>query len=121
MTCPSCGSVETRPSRTAAWADVFQRLRGREPLRCRKCRARFFVKETGTKTQGSAAPLHRRKEPVRRSVMAKRDNLIRKTAMIAVFVVAFAVFLLVLYLIVTRRPEQAPDSSAAILTCVRIP
>jgi len=53
--------------------------------------------------------------------MAKRDNLIRKTAMIAVFVVAFAVFLLVLYLIVTRRPEQAPDSSAAILTCVRIP
>ena len=45
MTCPDCGSEDTRASKRFRSGDVFQRLRGRGAFRCRHCNTRFYGAE----------------------------------------------------------------------------
>lgn len=43
MTCPQCGSENTRPSRKESRLDFINDWRGRQRLRCRDCRHAFFM------------------------------------------------------------------------------
>jgi transcription elongation factor Elf1 len=42
LTCPRCGSADTRTSHKTGLAATLHRIFGRRPYRCRNCRFRFY-------------------------------------------------------------------------------
>jgi len=92
MICPKCSSPDIRISRRTRWADVFQRVWGREALRCRSCHARFYASPSSASggiqivrsTRGSRSRL--------RINSRTRKRIIRRTIMVVVFGLAFALF-----------------------------
>jgi hypothetical protein len=42
LSCPKCGSVHVRRSKSEGVLAALLRIFGRWPFRCRSCRARFF-------------------------------------------------------------------------------
>jgi hypothetical protein len=46
LSCPKCGSSDTRRSHSRGTWSTVERIFGRYPLRCRSCRARFFRMRT---------------------------------------------------------------------------
>jgi hypothetical protein len=107
MNCPSCGNSETRPSQHSYWSDFFQRLRGREPYRCRKCRLRFYSDESPSQDAGGAklSPVENRSN--REISKARRRRIIRGAIAIAIFAAMFLIFLVLLnYLTSDRGPQR---------------
>jgi len=110
MKCPNCGSSEIRASRTARWSDVFQRVLGREALRCKACRRRFFASNaTEPSSEKAAKSAHVRGKNKLLSTRSKK-RLARRLVVVSIFAVAFAAFWFFLrYLTTERTPSQ--DSS----------
>ena len=110
MTCPECGSSEIRLSRSTSFQDAFQRLRGREPFRCSKCRLRFFAFESPEFASKKALGSKLGRRSLWNSRIKKR--LAKRMIVISIFAVALAIFLLFLRYVTT---EQTPsgDSGAA--------
>jgi hypothetical protein len=120
MTCPECGSSEIRVSRSTRWSDVFQRVRGREAFRCRKCRLRFFAlvsSESGPERAVQSKQTHR---PTKLMSTRRKNRLVRRLIVILIFVVAFVIFWYFLRYL-TSEPSPPRDSGAisspAVLPC----
>jgi hypothetical protein len=111
MTCPKCGSSDIRTSKSAHWNDVFQRVRGREALRCRKCRLRFFASNMAE--PGSERVIQSKHTPRSAKLMSPRTkkHLVRRLIVISIFAVAFVLFLFFLRYLTTER-MPASDSGA---------
>jgi transcriptional regulator NrdR family protein len=109
MTCPDCGSSEIRLSRSRRFQDAFQRLRGREPFRCSKCRVRFFAIESPELALGKAA----HSNPDRRSLWNSRikKRLAKRMIVVSIFAVALVIFLIFLRY-VTSEQSSSGDSGA---------
>jgi hypothetical protein len=112
MTCPECGSSEVRASRSTRWSDTFQRLRGREAFRCRKCRQRFFASSSTVPVlPASGQPVQSKhtRRPARRISTHTKKRLIKRLVMLSIFAVAFILFLFFLRYLTTER-MPASDS-----------
>lgn len=105
ITCPVCGSAEVRPSRSTRRTDVFPRLRGRAPFRCRNCRLRFFAALSAVESPKGAkrAPSRPHKRHLSRS---SKKRIVRTLMMILVFAVAFILFLIFLRYMMTERQTK---------------
>ncbi len=113
MNCPECGSADVRISRHAHAMDVVQRLLGRRAFRCRECRLRFYaLKSEASKLEASRrwSRFHRR--PTWRENHEGQSHLRRTLGLLAIFVLAFIIFLIFLrYLATERNPsDEAPAS-----------
>jgi hypothetical protein len=53
LSCPKCGSSDTRRSHSRGTRSAVERILGRYPLRCRSCRARFFRIRTAHRSMRS--------------------------------------------------------------------
>lgn len=115
MTCPDCGSSEIRLSRSTKFQDAFQRLRGREPFRCSKCRVRFFAIESPELALGKAA----HSNPGRRSSWNSRikKRLAKRMIVVSIFAVALFIFLIFLRYVTT---EQNPSSDSGAVTARQV-
>jgi len=125
--CPSCGSTEVRVSKKSRWSDVFYQIGGREPLRCRNCRKRFFATQDDLPTEAvvpaeEARSKSSRHSKPRMSASAKR-RLRRRLIFIFIFALALAIFGLFLRFI-TREPsssgDPAPSSAVLGVTGIRL-
>ena len=93
MTCPECGSSEIRRSRSGKLKDVFQRVRGREPFRCSKCRdalLRHMVSPELAFKETAHSQLGRRS--LWNSRIKKR--LAKRMIVISIFAAALVIFLI---------------------------
>ena len=125
--CPSCGSTEVRVSKKSRWSDVFYQTGGREPLRCRNCRNRFFARQDQLPAKAAVpssepgARSSHRSRPLM-SASAKR-RLRRRLIFIFIFALALAIFGLFLRFI-TREPsssgDPAPSSAVLGVTGIRL-
>jgi hypothetical protein len=111
MTCPECGSSEIRRSRSGKLKDVFQRVRGREPFRCSKCRVRFFAMVSPELAFKETA----HSQPGRRSLWNSRikKRLAKRMIVISIFAAALVIFLIFLRYVTT---EQNPSSDSGNVT-----
>jgi multidrug efflux pump subunit AcrB len=118
MTCPKCRSSEIRASRSSRWSDIFQRVRGREAFRCRKCRQRFFASQSsalGSQQVVQSKHTHRHSRLMSRRT---KKRLSRRLIVIAIFAVMFVIFLFFLrYLITERMPASDSGAVSSPLTC----
>jgi hypothetical protein len=112
MNCPKCGSTDLRTSKHAHWGDIFQRARGREAIRCRKCRLRFFVDRVidANGKETIAQSTHRPKS-VKLLSSRTKHRLAKRLVVISIFAVAFIVFWLFLRYLTTERMPGS-DSGA---------
>jgi len=106
MTCPQCGSSEIRASRTAHWSDTFQRIRGRQPFRCRECRRRFFASKASASGTVRAVRSESSRRPRKLIGTQARKRLVRRLILISVFAVAFGLFLLFLRYFTSERDNS---------------
>lgn len=103
ITCPACGSADVRASRRARMTDVFYRLRGQEPFRCRSCRRRFFAALPADQRQRHEAERKRsHRSKLNRSARGGRRR-VRLQITLSIFAVAFLLFLLFLRYLTTRN------------------
>ena len=112
MICPECGSSEVRSSRRSRWNDIFQRIRGREAFRCRKCRQRFFASVSTESGPEQAVQPKRTHRPAKLMSDRSKKRLVRRLIVNLIFAVAFIIFIFFLRYITTER-MPASDSSAA--------
>ena len=118
MTCPECGSSEIRASRSTRWKDVFQRVRGREPFRCRKCRLRFFSSQSSTPGSERVVQSSHSHRSSRLMSTRTKKRLVRQLVVIAIFAVALVIFLFFLrYLTTEPSPSQNSGAVSSHLTC----
>lgn len=113
MNCKKCGSANLRFSQKKRWTDPFQRLIGREAIRCRKCRLRFYVFRNSTLAKELAARNGERagSSPISRG--QRRRRIVKCLIVIAVFALAFGLFWLFLRYITT---EHVPSEDSGSLT-----
>jgi hypothetical protein len=119
MICPQCGSSDIRISRHPHVADVFQRIRGREAYRCRKCRNRFYGALAAGADKGRARKsTHQYRGSLwGRGGFQQRRRLFRKALFFAVFAAAFALFWMFLRFISTDRmpsEDYFPTSTSSL-------
>jgi hypothetical protein len=118
MTCPDCGSSEVRASRSTRWNDFFQRVHGREPFRCRKCRLRFFASDSPGSGSEPVAQSGRNHRPTKLLSSRTKKRLIRRLVVISIFAVAFILFLFFLrYLTTERMPSSDSGAVSSPFTC----
>lgn len=111
MICPNCGNAKIRLSEHPHWNDVFQRIVGRQPYRCRDCRHRFYAPKS-SELVGVQQGRSRHTRPTIRLMSARnRKRIARRLIVIAIFAVMFAIFWLYLRYITTGR-GPAQDSRA---------
>jgi hypothetical protein len=121
MTCPSCGSSEIRASRHAHWSDVFERVRGQVPLRCRKCRHRFYA----LKSMAGKELASRSRHSARRTKLInirKMKRFVSRVIMIGIIVVLMFIFLFFLNALSMRRmseQDSGANSNAIVLLADR--
>lgn len=111
MNCPECGSDNIRTSRSTRWNDIFQRVRGRDVFRCRKCRLRFYASVSagaGLKHSGKSDRAH---SPQKLISTRKKRRLVKRLIVVSIFVFAFIVFLAFLRYI-TAEKETPSDPGA---------
>jgi hypothetical protein len=88
---------------------------GREPIRCRKCRERFFVSRAVALKSGN--PLIQRPNLIMSS--RTKGRIVRRIILVAVFTLAFALFWFLLDKIVGEdglsRSSPTLDAPSAIL------
>jgi hypothetical protein len=113
MKCPDCSSSEIRASRTARWGDVFQRVLGREALRCKACRRRFFASNAAEPSSDKAAKSVRARGSGKLLSTRRKKRLARRLLVISIFAVAFAVFWFFLRYLTT---ERAPSQDSSVVT-----
>jgi len=106
MICPSCGDSETRPSQHTYWSDLFQRMLGREPYRCRKCRLRFYSSETPSSDVEGAKHHTPTNRSNRELTKVRRRRLLRALIAIAIFAAMFVVFLILLKYLTADKASQ---------------
>ena len=118
MICPGCSSSEIRSSRTTRWKDIFQRVRGREALRCRDCRLRFFASESSVSAPKQAVESSRTRRLTPLLSPRARKRLARRLIVLAIFAVALLIFLFFLrYLTTERSPSEDSRAVSSHLTC----
>jgi hypothetical protein len=92
MICPKCGSPDIRASNSSRWSDIFRRIRGRKPLRCRNCRKRFFALGASL-SDGErgvlAGAIHR---PTKLMRARRNRRLVRWLMVISTFILAGLIF-----------------------------
>jgi len=88
MNCPSCGSSEVRSSKRFRWSDTILRAIGREPIRCRNCRERFYVSRSAALKSGNPFV----KRPKQLMSARTRGRILRRIILVAVFTLAFMLF-----------------------------
>jgi hypothetical protein len=113
MTCPKCGSSEIRVSKSFRFSDLFQRVRGREACRCRKCRHRFFFSPSSEPGPGPAVLPKSTSHPPKFLSTRARKRLVRRSVAVVIFAVAALIFWLFLRYLTTER-APASDSGAVI-------
>ncbi len=106
MICPNCGSSEIRVSRSIRWSDVFRQMWGSEAFRCRDCQMRFYAPLPSASSSESRLLFSSSGRPNRLFKIHKRRSVIRRLVVIAIFTVAFALFLCFLYYL-SRAPAQS--------------
>lgn len=96
MICPVCGNAKIRLSEHSHWNDVFQRMMGLLPYRCRECRHRFYASAS---IMPSAGPQDRDRRARHRPVHIsprRRMHLRRWFLVAAIFTATFILFWLLL-------------------------
>jgi hypothetical protein len=115
MNCPACGSSDVRSSKRSRWSDTIQRAIGREAVRCRICRERFYISRSAALKSGN--PLVKR--PKQLMSAQTRGRILRRVVLVAVFALAFALFWFLLDKIIGEgnqsRNSGGPVSSLAIV------
>jgi hypothetical protein len=111
MNCPSCGSSELRSSKRSQWSDGFQRLIGREPIRCRNCQERFYVSRSTVLRSGHSLNLR----PKQLMSARTRGRILRRVILVAVFTLAFVLFWFMLDKIIGEG-DQSRNSGAPVTT-----
>jgi hypothetical protein len=107
MTCPTCGSLEIRESRSAQWSDFFYRLGDRSAFRCRRCRNRFFAPGDAESTP-VLAPSPRRAGHGRGILNSRsKKRFMSRLLVISIFGAAFLVFWFFLRYLTTERPPSS--------------
>jgi hypothetical protein len=114
MICPHCSSTNIRHSESARWDDFLRRAGDRQAFRCRVCRHRFFASttsETLARVSRQSARKRRRHQHIQ---TRKEKRLVRRIITVAVFLLMFSVFgLLLHYLSVDHAGSgNQPDSTA---------
>lgn len=110
MNCPSCGSSDIRESRHPHMRDVLEKLAGRKPLRCRRCRQRFYAAVSARAKEELVRAKHsHRAHGLIHS--RKRQRLLRRLVIVSIFAVAFVVFWIFLRYL-TSEHAPAPESRA---------
>jgi preprotein translocase subunit SecG len=122
MTCPECGNSEIRISQRAHWGDIFQRVRGRQAFRCRKCRRRFFAPLSPQSGLDQGFQSKHSTRPKKLFSTRRKKNLVRALAVLSIFAMAFVIFLLFLrYLTTERAPDpDSGDSYSALVLPMRL-
>ena len=112
MTCPKCGSSNTRLSRHHHRNGFLDRVRGRRAFRCRKCWQLFYA-PMGTQSSGDVAAFagHSRRPGWFINRQATK-RLGRRLLFLSVFVVAFLIFLYFLRYL-TTEPRSSNESAPA--------
>jgi hypothetical protein len=106
MNCPSCGNSEIRPSQHSYWSDSLQRMIGRAPYRCKKCRLRFYSSEAPPSIllgSNRAVDANRSTHEINKS---RRRRLLRSLIAIAIFAVMFLIFLILLNVLTADKGSQ---------------
>jgi hypothetical protein len=109
MTCPKCSSQNIRISRHSHWNDVFYRIQGEQPYRCRSCRHRFYASL-------SALPASRQSGHHTIPIMSawRRKHILRRVIILAIFATCFYIFWLYLRYITTDRvPSNGSGATPA--------
>ena len=110
MVCPSCGSTNIRTSRRAFMTDKLHRAIGREAVRCRACRHRFYVSKSGTAVELPKAQSSRKRKSHKLSSSARRRRT-RKIVTASIFALAFIIFLVFLrYITADRNISNQPPT-----------
>jgi len=102
MICPRCGSPEVCPSKTFKWTDVLYLVRGREAVRCQRCRMRFFAAEFSTAALQPAGVPRGTRRPARPLSPPSKKQLVRQLTVISIFALAAIIFLLFLRYLTTE-------------------
>jgi len=92
MNCPYCSSPDIRVSRHTHNGDLFQRIRGRQAYRCRKCRHRFYAAKSSLP---ATERLHASGLGGRAGIRLgsrTRKLLVRRIIIVAIFAAMFAIF-----------------------------
>jgi hypothetical protein len=92
MTCPACGSEDTRSSKRFRLGDVLQRLRGRGAFRCRQCQKRFYSTVLSDPSSFGAILFSHSLGATPRIRAKTKRRLVRWMIVTAVFGFAFIVF-----------------------------
>ena len=111
MTCEKCGSSNLRLSRHERWTDQFQRVIGREAVRCRNCRRRFYVSRNSPLAKELAGRDGERTSASPASRAQRRRRMAKRLIVIAVFAVAFALFWFFLRYMTTERVPSEESGS----------
>lgn len=128
MVCPSCGSSEIRVSRHPHAMDMLERLRGRQPYRCRKCRGRFYSSNplppdvsNGSLSSQTSRRSSTRKSP-RKTNPRNRRHLLKTLTAVVIFAAMFVIFWWFLrYLTTERDPSPDATSLRSILPTAQLP
>jgi hypothetical protein len=111
MTCPKCGSSDTRTSKSPRWIDVLQRVLGRKAFRCRTCRKRFFALPSSPLTLKPAEKPSRGHQSRRILTTRARNRLKRTITLAAIFALAFVLFLIFLRFIMADKDHNYSSES----------
>lgn len=115
IACPVCQSEDVRASWSTRITDVFHRLRGRVPFRCRQCRQRFFAALSVAEKQQHAAELTESRSFKHHRSVQSMERLNFLMVVISIFAVAVMLFLLFLRALTTEsQPEQGSKIACAL-------
>ena len=109
LNCPQCGSTELRRSHHHKWFDRFYSPLHRQPLRCRKCRLRFYGPEVSAAVDAASKRSHKREN--KRGKRRLRHWMVEAT----IFTVLLLLFFMFLKYL-TREPPASPEGSSLIHT-----
>jgi len=92
MICPNCGNAKIRLSEHRHWNDVFQRIMGRLPYRCRECRHRFYASASIMPSAGPQDRARRARRSPAHVNTRRRKHLRRWFRAAAIFIATFILF-----------------------------
>ena len=98
-TCPHCASDNVRQSSTRRGMDLLPANIGKDPYRCRACRARFYLRRDNEPTAPGAAAARRRRSDRKRDPFWKHPRIKRHMNEISIGLGSLFAFGLFLYLL----------------------
>lgn len=94
-------------SQQPRWSDAFQRIRGQQPYRCRKCRLRFYAPDLSDLNVSPVAQPHSVHRSALHTRARNRRRTVRRLITIAIFTLMFAIFWFYLrYITADRTPAD---------------